>query len=259
VVELSDGSFVSGGWYWMDGQSQSVGAIWLSKVLASGVLDASFGNGGSTMVPWSAGDGQQFSKVIRVANQFIVEAFVNDAFTSLARFNADGSIDETFGTMGQVETTAAMYASGFIATSTGGLFACGNAITDESAFALFDSNGAADTSFAGTGFVSMNPITGSDGTVVLGCALDATGRVLALGQTYSQIDDSSVAFLMRMNLDGSLDSSFGKNGVTSIVLAPSTQPRCGPAIQSDGRIVVAFDAFDSKTNTASQVLSRYWN
>ena len=71
--------------------------------------------------------------------------------------------------------------------------------------------------------------------------------------------NSSAGYLLRMNADGSFDTGFATGGVATLAFDVAVQPRDGPLIQSDGRIVVAVDAYNQSTMTGSQFLVRYWN
>jgi uncharacterized delta-60 repeat protein len=264
VAHLADGTFVSAGWY-QPTANNSAANLWLAKLLASGGFDSAFGVGGATQATWNVGVDDEVTGgglptlIVQTGTQFLVVAPVetNDSGMSLARFNMDGSADPTFGVNGQLAAPVTMFATGLLPTSSGDLFACGGSTdSEESAFALFTPAGALDTTFGNNGILKTNPIDTS--SAAIGCALQPDGNAVVFGWAYNTQTDSP-GYLLRLTPNGSLDPSFGIGGVSKITFAPYTQPRAGPVIQSDGRIVVAIDAWDANTQTASQFLARYWN
>ena len=151
---------------------------------------------------------------------------------AIARLNADGALDTTFdpgagaGSGGWIKSIA-LQPDGRILV--GGHFTTFNA-TNRACLARLLSNGALDAEF--------NPGFGAESTVdddpsVETLALQPNGLVLA-GGSFDRFSGAARTGLARLNLDGSLDTSFdpgpGPNG-----------PVLSLALQADGRILVAGD------------------
>ncbi|MEO8961507.1 MAG: hypothetical protein ABI325_06485, partial [Ginsengibacter sp.] len=105
------------------------------------------------------------------------------------------------------------------------------------------SNGAADLSYGHNGFSVPLPIFSSH------AAMQADGKIIVAGSVsnpdqYYNETDFAVA---RLNTDGSLDNSFGENGI-QIVDMKQYDNITSVAIQSDGKIVVAGN---TNTNTST--------
>jgi len=96
-------------------------------------------------------------------------------------------------------------------------------------FNLTAQDGILDPTFGSGGIVSTDVGTSSDiGTSV---AIQVDGKIVVAGYT-----DFS---LVRYNIDGSLDDSFGSNGLVTDIFTPVFARAYSLAIQSDGKIVVA--------------------
>ena len=151
----------------------------------------------------------------------------------VARLNLDGSLDTGFAPTGTgldaAVNTLAIQADGKIVV--GGSFTAYNGVT-RNRVARLNADGSLDTSFAPTG-------TGLN-AAVNALAIQPDGKVVAGGSftTYNGIDRR---YVVRLGLDGSLDTSFTQtgSGLGSVVYAV--------AIQSDGKVVVggSFTSYDT--------------
>ncbi len=103
--------------------------------------------------------------------------------------------------------------------------------------------GVADSAFAGVG-LSGAGIASSDG---FSCAVDANNRIVVAGK----LTPSSTMLLARFGPDGTLDASFGTNGLVNPATAGGVG--FGVVIDSGGRIVVAGQANDPVAGMAMAV------
>ena len=113
------------------------------------------------------------------------------------------------------------------------------ALAQNFALASYDSNGNLNTGFGGDGKVITSFGSGLDGGAsAVAVAVDSAGRVVAAG-TKGTWDQCRFA-LARYNIDGSLDTTFGKGGkaLTSFPNAGIATANA-VAIDQQGRIVVA--------------------
>jgi uncharacterized delta-60 repeat protein len=133
--------------------------------------------------------------------------------TRIARLNTDGSLDSTFnigngfGSFGQVQTIV-VQADGKILV--GGSFTTYKGLT-QNYIARLNIDGSLDSSFdIGTGF----------GSIVSSIAIQADGKII-IGGSFTTYNGSLRNRIIRLNVDGSLDSSFivgtgFNNNVTAI-------------------------------------------
>ncbi|MGN6566952.1 MAG: T9SS type A sorting domain-containing protein [Flavipsychrobacter sp.] len=164
-----------------------------------------------------------------------------------------GRLDSSFGEHGIVTDsflTTSLDNDMFktIALGNGKILMLGNVLKDtleELGIRRYQADGTVDRSF------------GTDGTAycrlgrniyLTGAALQSDGKIVVAG--YRETDFINYVYdlaVARINADGTLDSSFGNNGVT-IGMKPS-HFLClfgsKPLIQADGRIVIAGQAVDS--------------
>ena len=126
------------------------------------------------------------------------------------RYNSDGSLDTTFDSDGraQFEMPAIVEMYGFALQSDGKILVAGRSFLNGVFTGLivrFNFNGSLDTSF-GVGGSTTASVSG-----IFSLALQPDGKIVASG---TQGPDPAFA-IARLNPNGSLDTSFGTNGVTT--------------------------------------------
>jgi uncharacterized delta-60 repeat protein len=161
-----------------------------------------------------------------------------------------GVLDPTFGSGGLVSTTVGGLSNAYaVATypnagtaNDGKVVAVGEADVPrgsntypEFAVARFNLNGALDTTFGGTGEVTTILTTVRQGGVARDVAIQPDGKIVVAG--YSFGGDFA---LVRYNPNGSLDTSFGNQGIVLTSVVQSTRDSAySMGLQADGKIVVA--------------------
>jgi uncharacterized delta-60 repeat protein len=222
-----------------------------------GMLDASFGTGGIVTTPFDfPGNFDRVSTVVvQPDGKFIaVGSTVMTPFAdfALARFNANGTLDVTFGTSGIVTTGfgVSAEATSAVVQADGKIVAAGYAnLNGGESFALarYNSNGTLDTTFGTGGKVGTAFDSGQASyTQAFSVAVQPDGRIVAAGYTligacvFNGLEQPCFdVALARYNSNGTLDASFGTGGrVTTDFGGPNDQAR-SVAVQPDGRIVVA--------------------
>jgi uncharacterized delta-60 repeat protein len=98
--------------------------------------------------------------------------------------------------------------------------------------------GAPDSTFDGDGYVTMAIGTGASAQ---GVALQADGKIVIAGS------GSADFAVVRYNSDGSLDTTFGTDGIATTDLGNQEVGK-SIAVQPDGRIVIAGQIWDGHTN-----------
>lgn len=159
----------------------------------------------------------------------------------VARLNSDGSLDTSFSTSGtglnaQAKAVAIQNDGKIVA---GGWFTSYNG-TARQYIARLESNGALDTTFVTTGAGLNN----SPETIVI----QPDGKILVGGQ-FSTYNGASVAYVARLNSDGSRDGTFGPTGTG---LSGSVWAL---ALLSDGKILVG-GQFSSYNGTSRPAIAK---
>ncbi len=209
----------------------------VARLNRDGSLDRTFGTGGEATITFTGADSVQGialegSKIVVAGNTFVG----NTEEFAVARLNANGSLDQGFGTGGEVTVTfgqgQSFAAAGaiqanriLVAGSAGGVAGSNYAVA-----ALTDT-GSLDSSFGSGGKV----VVSFNGGGATSTALQGNKIVLA-GSTFPPgvISDFGV---VRLNADGSLDASFGSGGKVAIPIQ-GEDFASGVVVQGD-KILVA--------------------
>lgn len=192
----------------------------IARLNADGTLDTSFGAGQS---------GANLS-VFAVAVQPDGRIVIGGAFTQvngvarnrIARLNADGSLDTSFGAgqSGVADQVLALAIQPDGRIVIGGWFTEVNGVTRHH-LARLNADGTLDMSFGG----------GVGGSHVRTLAVQPDGRIV-IGGEFTQVNGAPRTRIARLNADGTLDTSFGQgqNGVNVVLYAV--------ALQADGRVLI---------------------
>ncbi len=233
---------------------------------AAGDLDPTFGVGGRAVVPFdTAGSGPSAPGVAALPNGEVVVAgsiyvpAVNHYEFAVARLTWSGAPDPTFGTGGQVVIDVAegtSWASAVAVQSDGKVIAVGQAFataeqpTSDVQFAIvrLNADGRLDPTF-GIGGKALVPFdlgpSGASAVTVQPDGKVVVAGVVSLTPTAPNAPNSDFA-VVRLNPDGSLDSTFGTSGRLTIPFDLGANDMSDSAsavlVQPDGKIVVAGSA-----------------
>ncbi|MBX3716708.1 MAG: VCBS repeat-containing protein [Burkholderiales bacterium] len=241
LARQPDGKFVSAG-YAVVGPGNIDFA--LARYSENGHLDASFGTGGVVITPFGALNDVAQAVAVQPDGRIVAAGYtrVGSLFDiAVARYNADGSLDATFGTGGKavIPASASNDQGAAIALTRDGKILVAGVILDGAneniAVVRLTATGALDTTFATGGIASIDIAGGTDRG--WGIALQRNGKILVAGQGF---DGAAVGFAaVRLNDDGTRDASFGANGVRTIDITGSFDLARAVAVQPDGGIVLA--------------------
>ena len=167
----------------------------------------------------------------------------------VARYNADGSLDATFGNNGIVITAIGQHslASAVALQDDGKIVVVGEGqLSQGQSFAVvrYNANGSLDSSFGNGGVVTTLISTRGFLTDI---AIQPDGKIVASGNATipGGIGGVTTTTVARYNTDGSLDVTFDGDGVTQAIPPGSGFPVAGipwgVALQQDQKIVVAGD------------------
>ena len=232
------------------GETYSGSDFLLARFNTNGSLDSSFGLGGKIINTFNGNTYFCNAVVIQRDGKIVAAGGSNGAF-ALARYNTDGSLDTSFGTSGKVLTNFnnSTAAYDLAIQSDGKIVAVGTSTTTFLYFALakYNTDGSLDATFGTSGKVVINFASHASAR---GVAIQSDGKIVAVGTSSSQ------GFtVVRCNIDGSLDPTFGSNGIVVTPIGNPSDYANAAAIQSDGKIVTAGIAFDN--NGGRPVLIRY--
>ena len=203
-------------------------------------LTSGGGSSGIVTTDFGSLSAQARSVVVQADGKIVATGYAQDAQgqggynSELVRYNADGSIDTTFGFGGIVSSGpglatgsgAAVQADGKIVTA-GAVFGSPNHF----ALARYSSDGSFDASFGSGGKV----VTDFGSTVPFGMLIQPDGRIVLAGGADGSLDFG----VARFNTDGSFDTSFDGDGKVTTNFGGTAAAGYGVARTPDGKIVVA--------------------
>ena len=214
-----------------------------------GSLDSSFGSGGKVVTNFGSlalASDEAHSIILQPDGKIVVSGTSNSGGTNnfaVARYNPDGNLDSSFGSAGEVVTDfgSGKDDAGLSVTlqPDGKIVVAGESHSGASsdfAVARYNSDGSLDASFGNGGKLVTHIGSGAyDGGRSI--ALQPDGKILVAG--FSDSGNYWNFAVVRYNLDGSLDSTFGSNGARVVDIGGNGYD-IGQSItvQHDGRIVV---------------------
>lgn len=172
---------------------------------------------------------------------------------AVVRYNADGTLDASFGTGGKVTYVASLnYYETLKAVFTGSdgkITAVGYYFSPSFTFEIFllrlNSDGSLDATFGTNGFLTVSISTGSDQA---NAALIQPDDKIVITGNYDN-NGNIDAFVLRLNYDGTVDATFGGgDGVVSLAAGSGSDYSNAIALQADGKIVIAGKTFSSSNS-----------
>jgi uncharacterized delta-60 repeat protein len=232
------------------------GQIEVARYNVDGSLDSTFGRGGiATIVIKQSLNSDAYAVVIQSDGKIVVagdnETGNNKSLYDdylVARLNANGTLDTSFGGGSGYVTTRLAPASGWARVTTmalqpngqvvvAGLVSIGGGSPYETALVRYNANGSLDTNFGNKGEVIYSGmVVGSPSTSCTGSdlAIDSSGRIDLGGLV--PVGSSQQPGVVRYLANGTLDPNFGSSGVAYLA-SPMTGEK-SLALQSTGKIVV---------------------
>lgn len=205
-------------------------------------LDLSFGKTGFITTGFNTSDDVAWNIIQQQDGKLVVGGSSFGDF-ALIRLNLDGTLDSTFGINGKIKTDvngpndlcwlldidqegkiiAGGYTDGLCSTSF--------------AIVRYQTNGLIDSAFGQNGIVFTD--IGNSDDRMWGLKLQADGKIICSGYSYQDSIQYYNFSLVRYNPDGSLDKSFGSNGIVSTDLGNTNDFGHCLEIQKDGKILIA--------------------
>jgi uncharacterized delta-60 repeat protein len=257
----------------------AAGDFGLVRYNPDGSLDPTFDGDGRVRTGFGAYREDELRAVAIQSDGKIVAAGASAADFALVRYHLDGSLDTTFDADGMVTTDffadsdrandVVIQADGKIVAAGYSLFPRPSPSRNDYNFAIarYNTDGSPDMTFDGDGKLTTDFAGGND-DLARGVAVQPDGRIVAVGDATVAIGPSVATIdfaLARYNVDASLDTTFGGDGMVttdfSTESANSGDFAEAVAIQPDGKIVTGGKTLFSREGTVAAdwefVLARY--
>ena len=225
-----------------------------------GTLDNTFGIAGIATLEIDFFNSEATSIALQTDGKIVVTGLSQDRFNDgfyaiLAHFNANGFLDNTFGTNGVVDLPAGNgYVGKSVALQSDGktVVACAS----QSSVGNFvvvrcNANGNMDNTFDTDGKVSTN--VGTESSFAKSLVLQSDNKIMVCGA--AKENSQAVFAMLRYTINGSLDNSFDADGIVLTNFSPIYATANAVAIQPDGKIFLTGNT--TITTNADIVLARY--
>lgn len=253
VAVQSDGKIVVAGYVSIGGYNDFA----VVRYNANGTLDSTFGVGGKVSTDFSSQSDSAYAVTLQSDGKILVAGIalngVNDL--AVARYDADGSLDSTFGIGGKVTTALGSgfdFASSIAVQGDGKIVVAGytqNGANNDIALVRYQSNGTLDAAF-GSGGKVVTPVGG--GSEGRGLALQSNGKIVVVGSAYIDAASRDDIATVRYNANGTLDSTFGVGGKVTTGMGTVDEAR-SVLLQPDGKIVAVGVTSSGGTNNFALV------
>jgi uncharacterized delta-60 repeat protein len=231
----------------------------LAQYKPDGSLDSSFGSNGIVTTSFFNNKDSAFGIVLQPDGKVILAGMTStpesqDDF-AMARYNTDGSLDPSFDTDGKVNTDfgGTERANAITLQSGGKIVVAGYRGNNDNDFrpvvARYNADGSLDSSFDQDGKLVLPFTHGSRGYALLS---DQNGRILVAGEMKTQEPFDYDVMVFRLQPDGSLDPTFGSNGLVTTDFNSIYDHASAIAVQKYGKLVIAGSSY-----TDNIILARY--
>ncbi|MBA3649464.1 MAG: T9SS type A sorting domain-containing protein [Chitinophagales bacterium] len=219
------------------------GGFALVRYNSDGSLDNTFGSGGIVTTDFGNSDDEGASVSIQSDGKIVVGGFSDngsDYDFALARYNSDGSLDNSFDSDGKVTTDFGSVddlGNSVVIQSDGKIVVAGqscNGYTCNFALVRYNGDGSLDNNFDSDGKV-LTEIAGV--SVCTSIAIQKDDKIVVAGYNSDfALGDFALA---RYNNDGSLDNTFDSDGKVTTDFSGNDDIGMSVTIQSDGKLVLA--------------------
>ncbi|OFY86022.1 MAG: hypothetical protein A3F72_21500 [Bacteroidetes bacterium RIFCSPLOWO2_12_FULL_35_15] len=245
----SDGKIVVTGYCNTGGNSDFA----LVRYNSNGTLDNTFGLGGKVVTSFGNYEDVGYSVSIQSDGKIVVVGYSNngaDYDFALARYNSNGTLDNTFGTGGKATTPfGSSDDRGFSSAiqNDGKIVVAGysnNGANSDFALARYNTDGYLDNTFNTDGKIVTDFENSSDEGRAI--ALQRDGKIVVAGFSYNGCNSDFA--LARYNSNGSLDNTFNTDAKATTTIVSSGDRGYSVSIQSDGKIVVTGFSYNGANN-----------
>ncbi len=242
------------------------GVNYLSNVLVmrlnkNGSLDSSFGDNGTVRTNINSSTGlsvdEAYAVKLQADNKIVVAGqtydYLQHRFLAI-RYNADGTVDDSFGNGGATTITIGTSddeAFALAIQNDGRIILAGESYLSGGfsyrvALARLTAKGQTDKNFGTNGIVTTNIAAGGD--VANALALQDDGKIVIGGFTSAAVSAQKNVLCIRYHVNGSVDSSFGNNGNVIVDVAGHDDAANNVLVQPDNKILLG-----GYTNSADSI------
>ncbi|GAA5234286.1 DUF4214 domain-containing protein [Verticiella sediminum] len=201
------------------GSDYGSGDMMVVRLTSDGELDPSFGDGGKALAGTTAYSEYGYAMLVQPDGKIVVTGYTGYGYNSpitAVRFEADGTVDATFGTAGVASITqvSGLFGGTGVAMDSDGnlLVAGGRELYPSNDFVVvrFKPDGTQDTAWGTWSTASVDLAGGSDEAKSVLVLPD--GKILLAGTASAADYSTTHAAVVRLHADGTLDTSFGEQG-----------------------------------------------
>ncbi len=216
----------------------------LAQYNSDGTPDANFGTDGKVTTPLGSTD---FGNALAIQDdgKILLAGYSGQSSNEFAvvRYNLNGTLDSTFNDNGSVVTTVgagSAIAFGVVIQPDDKIVLAGESFNDSTlrwgaAIVRYLSDGTPDSSFSEDG-IAINPAGNLDVTIN-DVKLQSNGKIVLAGFAGTSTANNNF-LLVRYNLDGNIDSTFGTNGLVTTAFSAQNNQITSLLVQPDDKIVV---------------------
>jgi uncharacterized delta-60 repeat protein len=237
---LSDNSIIAAGT--IDAGTYDEFAVY--KILPGGILDSLWGIDGHFYYNFGFTNSYCYGSYLQADGKILAAGTTNNAGNfefAMVRVNANGTIDNTFGTAGKVTTDISFaddWAFSVRVLPDGSILVAGyayNGADYDFAIVKYHSDGSLDTSFGSGGIRYIDYNSYSD----IGIAMEVmtNGKILLGGYTGPAGDKDFL--VARLDANGSLDPTFDGDGWAITSLGSYDDNLYSMKLQTDGKFIAA--------------------
>ncbi|HOY32663.1 MAG TPA: T9SS type A sorting domain-containing protein [Bacteroidales bacterium] len=223
----------------------------------AGNLDPTFGDGGKVITDIGNKDNYAQSSLLTADGSILTGGFSvqNNLYNGfLVKYKNTGSIDSTFGNNGIVTCNTGTESNSFyaIAIQSDGKVVAAGKISNDIMLLRYHANGTPDSSFGNNGLVRTHIMPDQN---VAAMEILSDGKMLVSARIYNGANQDFG--LLRYNADGTLDNSFGNNGVVISDLTSAWELTSAMKVQADGKIVIAGRVYSASYSQSKCIIARY--
>jgi uncharacterized delta-60 repeat protein len=218
--------------------------FFIARFTSSGQVDTSFVANGFNIIDSLPNYRYAYGEAVAIQadGKIVISGNMtdNDGKSNLAlvRLNQDGSYDKTgFGTNGRGNVITLIpdfqTSDGALVIQADGKIVAFGEANSNLVLVRYNTNGTLDTTFGGTGIVSTDS---GQTDQARDLTLQTDGKIIVCGTIWNA--NSKDILLARYNTDGSLDTSFGTNGMSVTNIGMNNDAGSEIIRQPDGKVIV---------------------
>lgn len=230
----TDGKIILGG--------QNGGNVGLVRLNSDGTLDNNFGVSGVVNTIVGSVNSEVVALDLATNGKIVVACGDGSGYFGAIRYNIDGTLDNSFGNAGisitPLGNSIAEVTS--MGIQTDGKIVVAGEVDFQFSLLRYNTDGTLDNSF-GIGGKVINDMTfgANNPSEINGIAIQADGKILAIGDTFDVAMSPSNYILACYNSDGTFDSTFNSDGMLFDVFYSSGKSNASDIVlQVDGKILV---------------------